>query len=88
MFIRSAVIYFRLFHSGGAVEQMCFNRVLKADVAWTSRNVRRIEFQTLGVEHENLRAPFFVLHGGSWSRSRSDDRSDLVGRYGMSLDAR
>ena len=65
-----------------------FNRVLNADVVWTSRNVRGIEFQILGAEHENLRAPVFVLHGGSWSGSRSDDRSDLVGRYGMSLDAR
>ena len=65
-----------------------FNRVLDADVVWTSRNVRGIEFQTLGAEHENLRAPVFVLHVGSWSRSQSDDRSDLVGRYGMSLDAR
>ena len=65
-----------------------FNRVLDADVLWTSRNVHGIEFQTLDAEHENLRAPVFVLHGGSWSRSPSDDRSDLVGRYGMSLDAR
>ena len=65
-----------------------FNRVLHADVVWTSRNVCGIEFQTLGAEHENLRASVFVLHGGPWSRSRSDDRSDLVGRYGMSLDAR
>ena len=65
-----------------------FNRILNADVIWTSRNVRGIEFQTLGAEHENLRVPVFVLHGGSWSSSRSDDRSDLVGRYGMSLDAR
>ena len=65
-----------------------FNRVLNADVVWTSRNVRGIEFQTLGAEHENLCAPAVVLHVGSWSRSRSDDRSDLVGRYGMSLDAR
>ena len=65
-----------------------FNRVLNADVVWMSRNVRGIEFQTLGAEHENLRAPVFVLHDGSWSRSRSDDRNDLVDRYGMSLDVR
>ena len=32
MFIRSAVIYFRLFRGGGAVEQICFNRVLNADM--------------------------------------------------------
>ena len=65
-----------------------FNRVLNDDVVWTSRNVRGIEFQTLGAEHENLHVPVFVLSGGFWSRSRSDDRSDLVGRYEMSLDAR
>ena len=65
-----------------------FNRVLNADVVWTSRNVRGIEFKTLGAEHETLRAPVFILHSGSWSRSRSVDRSDLVGRYGMSFDAR
>ena len=65
-----------------------FNRVLNADVVWRTRNIRGIEFQTLGAEHENIGAPVFVLHGGSWSRSRSDDRSDMVGRYGMSLDAR
>ena len=65
-----------------------YNRVLKADVVWTSRTVRVIEFRTLGAEHENLRAPVFVLYCGSCSSSRSDDRSDLVGRYGMSLDAR
>ena len=65
-----------------------FNRVWNADVVWTSRNVRGIEFQTLGEERANLRSPVFVLHDCSWSRSRSDDRSDLVGRYGMSLDAR
>ena len=65
-----------------------FNRVLNADIVWTSRNVREIEFQTLGADHENVRAPVFVLYAGSWSRSRSDDRSDLVGRYGMNLDAR
>ena len=65
-----------------------FNRVLKADVILTLRNVRGIEFPTLGAEHENLRASLFVMHGGSWSISRSDDRSDLVGRYGMSFDAR
>ena len=65
-----------------------FNRVLNADIVWTSRNVHGIEFQTLGAEHEDLHAPVFVLNGNSWSRSRSDDHSDLVGRYGMSLDAR
>ena len=64
-----------------------FKLVLNADLVWTSRNARGIEFRTLGAEHENLRASVFVLHGSSWSRSRSDDRSDLVGRYGMSLDA-
>ena len=69
MFIRSAVIYFQLFRGGGAVEQIFFNRVLNADVVWTSCNVRGIELQTLGAEHENLRAPVFVLHGGSWSSS-------------------
>ena len=46
-----------------------FNQVLNADVIWTSRNVRGIEFQTLGAEHENLRAPVFVLHGSFWSSS-------------------
>ena len=65
-----------------------FNGVLNADVVWTSRNVRGIEFQTSGAEHENLRAPVFVLHGSSWSSSRSNDRIDLVSRYGISLDAR
>ena len=65
-----------------------YNRVLNADVVWASRNVHGIVFQTLGAEHENLRAPVFAQDGGSWSRSRSDDRSDLIGRYGMSLDAR
>ena len=56
-----------------------FNRVLNADVVWMSRNVRGIEFQTLDTEHENLRALVFVLHGCSWSSSRSDDHSNLIG---------
>ena len=69
-------------------DRYVLNRVLNVDVVWTSGNVGEIEFQTLGAEHENLRAQVFVLHGGSWSRSRSNDRSDLVGGYGMSLDAK
>ena len=47
-----------------------------------------MQFHTLGAEHENLRASVLVRDAGSVSRSRSDERNVLVGRYRSTFTAR
>ena len=47
-----------------------------------------MEFHTFGAEQENLRAPVLIRDASSVSRSWSDERNVLVGRYRSTFAAR